>query len=91
MKQVWVVDAKDADHTEYECESVNGVLRRAWHVVQDCEKELPQDQQWSVLVVAHGDTLQILQTAFTGIDPRGHRSLEHLETAVAREMVFQPR
>ena len=91
IAKVWIEDAKNADHTEYECESVNSVLQRAWSVVEDCETKLPSDQQWSVLVVAHGDTLQILQTAFSGIDPRGHRSLDHLETAVAREMEFQPR
>ena len=39
--------------------------------------------------VAHGDTLQILQTAFAaeiGFDARKHRSLPHLRNAEVREM-----
>jgi len=39
-----------------------------------------------VICVAHGDVLQILQTAFchATMDPSQHRSLEHLETATMR-------
>lgn len=39
-----------------------------------------------VICVAHGDVLQILQTAFchNTMDPSEHRSLEHLETATMR-------
>ena len=37
--------------------------------------------------IAHGDVLQILQTDFSGVDVRQHRSLEHLQTATLRELV----
>ena len=39
-----------------------------------------------VVLVAHGDVLQIAQTAFADVDPRTHRSLEHLETATLRKL-----
>jgi len=41
------------------------------------------------VLVAHGDTLQILQTAFAAeidFDARKHRSLPHLGNAEVREM-----
>ena len=42
---------------------------------------------WMVVLVAHGDVLQILQTSFARVDVRQHRSLEHLQTATLRELV----
>jgi hypothetical protein len=44
--------------------------------------------RWMVLVVAHGDVLQILQTAFEKKSGRHHRSLPHLETAQLRPLVL---
>lgn len=38
------------------------------------------------ILVAHGDVLQILQTAFQKKDGSVHRSLEHLETATVRKL-----
>jgi len=37
-----------------------------------------------IILVSHGDTLQILQTYFQGIDPHRHRTLPHLETCTFR-------
>ena len=42
--------------------------------------------RWLVLLVAHGDVLQILQSGFAGRDPREHRSLAHLPTATLRAL-----
>ena len=43
------------------------------------------EQRWGVVLVAHGDVLQILQTAFErSVPPAQHRSLEHLENAQPR-------
>ena len=39
-----------------------------------------------VLLVSHGDCLQILQTAFAGVDVSAHRSLPHLETCELRRL-----
>lgn len=41
----------------------------------------------TVLLVSHGDALQILQAGFLGLDPANHRVLKHLETAEIREAI----
>jgi broad specificity phosphatase PhoE len=47
--------------------------------------------RWICILVAHGDVLQITQTGFLRhIDARGHRSLNHLETATLRELTLAP-
>ena len=53
------------------------------------ERSLPRGR-WLVVLVAHGDVLQILQTAFVdGMDPREHRALldachaEQVATSIA--------
>lgn len=39
-----------------------------------------------ILLVSHGDTLQILQAGFLRMDPSGHRSLPQLGTAEIRQL-----
>jgi broad specificity phosphatase PhoE len=47
--------------------------------------------RWICILVAHGDVLQITQTGFLRhTDARGHRSLNHLETATLRELTLAP-
>ena len=44
-------------------------------------------ERWGVVLVAHGDVLQILQTAFSAeIEPAAHRSLPHLPNAELRSL-----
>ena len=85
---VWVHDANSADHTEYNCESVNSVMKRTTQLVIDIENDLIESEgkNCHVILVAHGDVLQILQTAFLKKDGSVHRSLDHLETATVREL-----
>ena len=40
------------------------------------------------LLVSHGDALQILLTAFAGLDASTHRDIEHLQTAEIRALRF---
>jgi broad specificity phosphatase PhoE len=42
-----------------------------------------------VVLVSHGDVLQILQTAFEGLDPSKHRSIPHLPTAELRQLMMR--
>ena len=89
---VWEFDKESATHHEFGCESVESVVERARHVVDElehCEALQAQSsngKRWMVVLVAHGDVLQIAQTAFADVDPRTHRSLEHLETATLRKL-----
>ncbi len=80
--RVWEADAKSAAHTENNVEAVNAVLDRATAFIVELEKKYHGEE---ILLVSHGDTLQILQTGFQKTDPTQHRSLKHLETAEIRE------
>ena len=85
--EVWVHDAESATHEEFDVESIRSVNERARLVVDGMERALPRDRgRWLVVLVAHGDVLQIAQTAFADVDPRTHRSLEHLPTATLRRL-----
>lgn len=86
--EVWAEDAISAEHEEFGCEAVTSVRERGRAVIDELEQLLPQTGTWLVVVVAHGDVLQILQTAFVpgGLDPREHRSLPHLKTATLRRL-----
>jgi broad specificity phosphatase PhoE len=47
-------------------------------------------ERWIVLLVAHGDVLQIAQTLFAGISGTRHRELPHLPTATLRRLGAAP-
>ncbi len=92
-QKVWDLDVKDASHTAFGVECVTSVLRRTAGLVEELDLRVTReavkdgrDIRCLVLLVAHGDTLQILQTAFSGCDPCHHRSLPHLETGAVREL-----
>jgi glucosyl-3-phosphoglycerate phosphatase len=80
---VWDDDAKDPTHTIESVESVESVLERATSIILEQEEVC---EEKTFLLVSHGDTLQILQTAFTSLGGAKHRSLPHLETAEIREL-----
>jgi broad specificity phosphatase PhoE len=79
--KVWDRDRSDANNTTEGVESVNSVLERSTRLVVELEGAY---EDRTILLVAHGDTLQILQTGFLKVDPAGHRSVEHLTTAELR-------
>lgn len=81
--KVWEVDKVNADHIDESVESVNSVLSRGTALIMQLEKEY---ENKDILLVSHGDILQILQCGFLKVDPSGHRSLTHLETAEIREL-----
>ena len=83
---VWAEDARDAGHTRYGVESVESVLARGDELVARIDASAEHEGRWLVLLVAHGDVLQILQSGFAGRDPREHRSLAHLPTATLRAL-----
>lgn len=82
---VWHFDQHNADHEKEGVESVNSVLDRMTNLILQLEKEY---QNKNILLVSHGDCLQILQTGFQKIDSSKHRSLTHLKMAEIREMIL---
>ena len=78
---VWGADKASPDHSERHVESVSAVLARAAAFI------IALEQRYSgrdILLVSHGDTLQILQAGFLRMNPGQHRDLPPLEPAEIR-------
>jgi probable phosphoglycerate mutase len=80
---VWTEDEKSADHRIYGVESVNQVLSRTTSLIRGI-LDVGLVKQKKILLVSHGDSMQIMETGFRKVDPRRHRSLEHLRNAEIR-------
>lgn len=83
---VWSDDAVNSSHKNNKVESVDEVIERTTTFIQKLEKTYNNQD---ILLVSHGDTLQILQTSFQNVDGSKHRSLPHLKTAEIRELQFK--
>ena len=64
-------------------EPASAVLERTTQLVARLEERYSGRD---ILLVSHGDTLQILQAGFLRVDPSGHRRLPHLATAEIRRL-----
>jgi probable phosphoglycerate mutase len=81
--RVWAADDAGASHADGGIEPAAAVLDRATALVADLERRYAGND---ILLVSHGDTLQILQAGFLRLDPARHRIVPHLETAEIREL-----
>jgi probable phosphoglycerate mutase len=81
--QVWAADETNPDDPDGNVESVAAVLNRMSELVVDLDRRYTGRE---ILLVSHGDPLQILQAGFLRIDPSRHRSLPALETAEIRHL-----
>ncbi len=82
--EIWQQDAIDPTHRLGNSESALTVRNRLVDLVRSIEAEM---QGLTILLVSHADPLQILQTAFLGIDVSLHRSLDSWATAEIRPFV----
>lgn len=82
-EKVWADD--EAGRTQHGVEPVAAVLDRTTALVVALEAE---HKNKTVLLVAHGDILQILQAGFQGLSPQDHRAVEHLKTAEIRRVLY---
>ena len=82
---VWKDDAIDPSHTNHQVESVLAVMDRTTSCVVRWDRALTN---YLIVLVAHGDVLQITQTAFAKMDGSKHRTLQHLETATLRPLTL---
>lgn len=85
-QKIWEVDEKNPDHKERNVESTVEVLKRITSLIKDLEEEYSDK---NILLVSHGDALQILQTGFQKVSSGLHRKLKHLETAEVRKLDFK--
>lgn len=81
--RVWAADETDAWHAGGGVEPAAAVLDRATALIAELERRY---RGRAVLLVSHGDTLQILQAGFLRADPSAHRRLPHLGTAEIRRL-----
>ncbi|KAF9912849.1 hypothetical protein EC991_008715 [Linnemannia zychae] len=92
--RVWTMDANNWFHEVYGVESVAEVTKRVTGVIRDLEKgeggKVNDDEEVWAILVSHGDSLQILQTAMRGWSGDRHRQLEHLDTANWRVVEWCP-
>ncbi|GAC1363994.1 MAG: hypothetical protein NVSMB44_22400 [Ktedonobacteraceae bacterium] len=82
-QQVWSLDEQDPAHKTSDVESTIEVLQRTTALIHELEALY---QGARILLVSHGDALQILQTAFEHISPAHHRHLPPLATAEIRQL-----
>lgn len=82
-EKVWQFDQTAADYHENNVEPLAFVLARTLRLIASIEREY---QNRDILLVSHGDTLQILQAGLGGYSPTKHRDLPHLETAEIRRL-----
>lgn len=85
IKKAWEHDEKNADHKHAGVESPNKVLKRTFALIGKLEKK---HKGRKILLVSHGDVLQILHTYFSGKPVSHHRKIPHIETAEIREIAF---
>ncbi|MDQ7731818.1 histidine phosphatase family protein [Halomonas sp. SpR1] len=67
---IWALDAEDAEHTEHQVEALSAVAHRMQAVIADLEQ---QEDDETILLVSHGDPLQILLTALANKPLTQHR------------------
>ena len=84
-QKTWADDAISSAHTNNNVESADSVMQRATSLVISLEEKYSAE---TFLLIAHGDTLQILQTAFKKQPASKQRELTHLETAEIRELIL---
>jgi probable phosphoglycerate mutase len=81
--RVWAADVAGAGRGACGAEPADAVFARAAALVEALERRY-QDQD--ILLVSHGDTLQILQAGLAGLGPARHREVPHLEVAEIRQL-----
>jgi probable phosphoglycerate mutase len=81
--EVWAQDLDDPAHTQGGVESAAQVTARTTELVAELERE---HEGRTFLLVGHGDPLQLLLTAFLGLDPASHRSRDHWQPGEIRAL-----
>ena len=82
---VWDEDRRDV--TTFNVERPDSVRRRGLRAIEFAERFFSDAD---VVVVSHGDCLQILQTFFLDLHPNDHRDVPHLQTGELRRLVENP-
>ncbi|WP_235040739.1 histidine phosphatase family protein [Vreelandella profundi] len=68
--RIWALDAQDAEHQQHQVEAVSSVAGRMQAVIREWEQKVSGE---TILLVSHGDPLQILLTALAEKPLSQHR------------------
>jgi len=82
-QQVWQHDLGKPDDSTNNVESVVNTLARSHQLLDELDEKFSDEQ---ILLVGHGDVLQILLTHHHNINPRFHRSLSSIANADIRSL-----
>ena len=85
--RVWAADETNPCYAGGNVEPAAAVLDRSTAFIVDLERRYSGRD---ILLVSHGDTLQILQAGFLLMNPSQHRSLPKLKTAEIRQLRLPP-
>jgi probable phosphoglycerate mutase len=85
---IWERDADDPTHHTSGCESTDDVANRLRALLAELESAHADRQ---IVLVSHGDPLQILETIFLGLPSNHHRRLAHLGNAELRILTGEDR
>lgn len=80
---IWEHDKNSEMHCFAECETLFDLKNRLLELIESIESTA---QQRVIVLVSHGDCLQVLQTIFDGISARKHRTIPHLEPGELRQL-----
>lgn len=83
FEKVYEVDSQLVDTHQNNVEPLSSVIGRILELIKEIEKN---HSGKTVLLVSHGDPLQILQTSFEGQDLTKHRDLPYIKTAEIRQI-----
>ena len=86
--RVWAADEVNPCYAGGNVEPAAAVLDRSTAFIVDLERRYPGRD---ILLVSHGDTLQILRAGFLRMNPSQHRSLPELKTAEIRQLRLDTR
>ena len=81
--KIWELDSQDPEHTVYGNEAVMEVVLRTSRLLQSLEEEY---EGRILVLVSHGDPLQILSALFGGVGPNELRTIPHLAPSQVREL-----
>lgn len=80
---IWQNDVKDPENSFNGVETVGSVLKRGLSTIQKLERNYLNQ---TILMVGHGDVLQILLSHHHNVNPRFHRSLSSMGNADIRSL-----
>ena len=82
-QKIWDLDPEDPTHSTYGNESVMDVVTRTSKLLQSLDEEFSNR---IILLVSHGDVIQILSTLFYGVPPSKHHTLPYIGNCEIREV-----